>query len=104
MDTFEGLVILLVIVLIFTPTPMTQVWHWLAVQFGWEWLRPHPPPPEYVAPLLDELRGIRNDLDIQLVPVLGLFRQRLELGGQDAGFERSGGAGADAGADVGEMV
>ncbi|KLJ13747.1 hypothetical protein EMPG_11350 [Blastomyces silverae] len=102
MDTFEGLIILLVIVLIFTPTPMTQVWHWLAVQFGWEWLRPHAPPPEYVAPLLQELRGLRNDFDIQLVPVLRLVRQRLELRGQDAGFQRSAGAGA--GRDVGEMV
>ncbi|PGH09461.1 hypothetical protein GX51_00566 [Blastomyces parvus] len=102
MDTFEGLIILLVIVLIFTPTPMTQVWHWLAIQFGWEWLRPHAPPPEYVAPLLEELRGLRNDLDIHLLPVLDLARRRVELMGQDVGFQRSGGAGVDR--DVEGMV
>ncbi|KKZ61170.1 hypothetical protein EMCG_04219 [[Emmonsia] crescens] len=82
METFEALVILFVIVLIFTPTPMTQVWHWFAIQFGWEWLRPHAPPPEYVAPLLEELRGLRNDINLQIGPVLDLLGERMELRGQ----------------------
>ncbi|EEH34787.2 hypothetical protein PAAG_05834 [Paracoccidioides lutzii Pb01] len=70
MDTFEAIVILLVIVLIFTPTPVTQIWHWLAIQFGWEWLRPHGPPPGYLAPLLLELKGLRSDINLQLASIV----------------------------------
>ncbi|OAX81268.1 hypothetical protein ACJ72_04396 [Emergomyces africanus] len=88
METFEALVIIFVIVLIFTPTPMTQVWHWLAIKFGWEWLRPHAPPPEYVAPLLGELRGLRNDINVQLGPVLDLFKEGMISRGRDVGYPR----------------
>ncbi|EEH23606.1 hypothetical protein PABG_05817 [Paracoccidioides brasiliensis Pb03] len=70
MEIFEAIVILLVIVLIFTPTPITQIWHWLAIQFGWEWLRPHGPPPGYLAPLLLELKGLRSDINLQLAPIV----------------------------------
>ncbi|EEH50079.2 uncharacterized protein PADG_06158 [Paracoccidioides brasiliensis Pb18] len=70
MEIFEAIVILLVIVLIFTPTPITQIWHWLVIQFGWEWLRPHGPPPGYLAPLLLELKGLRSDINLQLAPIV----------------------------------
>ncbi|OJD15428.1 hypothetical protein AJ78_04303 [Emergomyces pasteurianus Ep9510] len=89
MEIFEALIIIFVIVLIFTPTPMTQVWHWLAIQFGWEWLRPHAPPPEYVAPLLDELRGLRNDINLQLGLVLDLFKDGMASSVRDVEFQRS---------------
>lgn len=103
MDTFEGIVVVLVIILIFTPTPVAQIWRWLGVQFGWEWLLPHPPPLEYVAPLLEELRGLRNDINCQLVPILGLVRDRMESSGRHADIQRSGDV-SGSGGDGEEMV
>ncbi|EEH07004.1 hypothetical protein HCBG_05224 [Histoplasma capsulatum G186AR] len=80
-----------------------KIWHWLGVQFGWEWLLPHPPPLEYVAPLLEELRGLRNDINCQLVPILGLVQDRMESSGRHADFQRSGDV-SGSGGDGEEMV